>query len=190
VAGSLRAGASLVPYLGALSARTGASLWENTAPEGPPGRAFDEIAVNGSRVVGVVSSSSFAVHAYDVATGMLEWQALDTGIISRSIGLNDDAVYIAGLVFNPAPGVLSELMVRAYAASTGELLWDDRSHPSTVSPFTPNFLLDLALDKSRLYVVGYTIDEDHSNPNAPSLAPSLQDFLIRAYDVRSDVSGP
>jgi outer membrane protein assembly factor BamB len=195
VAGSLGVGASSIPYLGAFSAGTGAPLWENTAPPGSPlGSSFVDIAVNGSRVVGVLLNNPIAVQAYDVTTGMLEWQAPNPGSISFSIGLNDDAVYIAGVIFlNPAPGaapeVFSELMVRAYAASTGELLWDDRSHPSTVSPFINRFLIDLALDKSRLFVVGYTIDEDHSQ-GFPRHAVSGQDFLIRAYDIRSDVAEP
>jgi hypothetical protein len=78
------------------------------------------------------------------------------------------------------PLVTSELMVRAYQAGTGELLWDDRSHPST-DRFVDRFLFDLALGKSRLFVVGYTIDQD-SSPDA--------DFVIRAYDIRGDAPDP
>jgi hypothetical protein len=195
VAGSLGVGTSAIPYLGAFSAGSGALLWENTAPPGAGlGSSFADIAANGSRVVGVLRNNPIAVQVYDVTTGILEWQALNSGMISFSIGLNDDAVYIAGAIFhNPPPGpgleVFSELMVRAYAASTGDLLWDDRSHPSTVSPFINRFLIDLVLDRSRLFVVGYTIDEDHSQ-GFPRHALSGQDFLIRAYDIRSDVPAP
>jgi hypothetical protein len=81
-------------------------------------------------------------------------------------------------------------MVRGYEATSGQLLWDDRSHPSH-DRFIDRFLFDLAVGKSRLFVVGYTVDEDHSHPSGiPMPAASGQDFLIRAYDVRSDVSSP
>jgi hypothetical protein len=41
--------------------------------------------------------------------------------------------------------------------------------------------MDLALGRSLLFVVGYTIDQD-SSPDA--------DFVIRAYDIRGDAPLP
>jgi hypothetical protein len=66
----------------------------------------------------------------------------------------------------------SEFLVRAYNAADGSLLWDDRSHASTETA-----AVDLALGKFRLFVAGYTFNSSTET-----------DFLIRAYDTRSDAT--
>jgi hypothetical protein len=86
----------------------------------------------------------------------------------RAIVLNEDTVYVAGSAGEFSGD--SEFLVRAYDAVDGSLLWDDRSHASTETA-----AVDLALGKFRLFVAGYTFD---SSTNT--------DFLIRAYDARSD----
>jgi outer membrane protein assembly factor BamB len=169
-------------YLGSFSPRTGTPLWEN--PSGVLGYITD-IAVKGSRLVAGVEGS-LAVQSYDANSGILEWQdAPARDARAFAVALNDKSVYIAGVGFNPAPSVVSELMVRAYEAGTGRLLWDDRSHPSTASLIEQRFAstgMDIALGKFRLFVVGYSIDPDAS--------PDDADFVVRAYDIRSDVTTP
>jgi hypothetical protein len=159
-------------YLAAFS-KTGASLWDDMVPTS--GGILD-IAVAGSRIAAAISSGTgFAVRAYSLRTGALEWE--DRPTISpgssenvRAIVLNEDTVYAAGRAGEFFGN--SEFLVRAYDAVDGSLLWDDRSHASADTA-----AFDLALGKFRLFVAGYTSD---SSTDA--------DFLIRAYDARVDVA--
>jgi outer membrane protein assembly factor BamB len=159
-------------YLAAFSAKTGASLWDDMCPTAG---GIVDIAVAGSRIAAAISSGTgFAVRAYALSTGGLEWEQRPTispGFFEnvRAIVLNEDTVYAAG-----SSGEFfgnSEFLVRAYNAADGSLLWDDRSHASTETA-----AVNLALGKFRLFVAGYTSD---SSTDA--------DFLIRAYDARADV---
>jgi glucose dehydrogenase len=159
-------------YLAAYSAKSGALLWEDTAPV-TPGLIVD-LAVKDSRIAAAVSSfPTPVVRAYDLLTGYVQWEDRPTfpaGLHASltAVGLNDGAVFTAGSVgedFGP-----SEFMVRAYTASNGTLLWDDRSHLSFGTS-----VADLAVGKFRVFVVGSTSDGDTSG-----------DFLIRAYDARVD----
>jgi outer membrane protein assembly factor BamB len=110
-------------YLAAFSARTGAPLWNNTAPESG---SFADIAVNGSRLAGVINQfpAAFAVQTYDVTNGTLLWQ--DTQVLfafsqtALAVALNDRAVYVGGQFVQDF--TFDELMVRAYDAAAGTLL--------------------------------------------------------------------
>jgi outer membrane protein assembly factor BamB len=160
-------------YLAAFS-KTGASLWDDMVPTS--GGILD-IAVAGSRIAAAISSGTgFAVRAYSLRTGALEWEDRPTFSPEsfesvRAIVLNEDSVYVAGRAVEELSGN-SEFLVRAYDAVDGSLLWDDRSHSSTDTA-----AVDLALGQFRLFVAGYTSD---SSTDA--------DFLIRAYDARVDVA--
>lgn len=160
-------------YLAAFSAKTGASLWDDMVPTS--GGILD-IAVAGSRIAAAIGSGTgFAVRAYSLRTGSLEWEdrpSISPGFFEdvRAVVLNEHTVYVAG-----SSGEFfgnSEFLVRAYNAVDGSLLWDDRSHASTETA-----AVDLALGKFRLFVAGSTFD---SSTGA--------DFLIRAYDARSDAT--
>jgi len=177
VAGASSGGASAT-YLAALSAKTGAALWEDTAPL--PG-FFNDIAVKGSRLVGAIQvGAGFAIRAYDANTGAIEWQensATPPGFSEAvlAVDMNDKAVYVAGR--STQDFRYSELVVRAYEGRTGALLWDDRSHRTNAGV---NTFADVALGKHRLFVAGFTFN-DAANA----------DFLIRAYDVRKGAAaGP
>jgi outer membrane protein assembly factor BamB len=160
-------------YLAAFSARTGASLWDDMLPT--PGGILD-IAVAGSRIAAAISSGTgFAVRAYSLRTGDLEWEVpptISAGFFENvaAIVLNENTVYAAGSAGEFF--VNSEFLVRAYDAADGSLLWDDRSHASTETA-----AVDIALGKFRLFVAGYTFDSSTGT-----------DFLIRAYDARSDTT--
>ena len=152
-------------YLAALSTKNGAMVWEDTLPA--PG-SLAEIAVRGSRIAGAVIP--FALRAYDVATGSIEWEDRPTtppGFFQfiSAVELNDNVAYAVGTAGQEFGN--SELMVRAYDAGTGTLLWDDRSHSSLESN-----AVDVVLGKSRLFVAGTTLDPSTST-----------DFLIRVYEV-------
>jgi hypothetical protein len=88
----------------------------------------------------------------------------------HAIVLNENTVYAAGSAGQFFGN--SEFLVRAYDVADGSLLWDDRSHASTETA-----AVDLALGKFRLFVAGYTSD-----------GSTDADFLIRAYDARTDVA--
>lgn len=166
------AGAST--YLAAFSARNGALLWDDMAPTSG---ILSDIAVTGPRIAAAISSgTSFAVRVYDLITGSLEWEDRPTTFPGfhehvSAVVLNENAVYAAGSSGEDFGA--SEFMVRAYDARNGTLLWDDRSHPSAQTA-----AVDLVLGKFRLFVAGSTLDGSTST-----------DFLIRAYDVRSDIAG-
>ena len=158
-------------YLAAFSAKTGASLWDDMVPTS--GRIVD-MAVAGRRIAAAISfGTSFAVRAYSLMTGGLEWEnrpTISPGFLEEvhALVLNQHTVYAAG--FSGETGMFgnSEFLVRAYDAADGSLLWDDRSHASTATA-----ALDLALGKFGLFAAGYTFDSSTGT-----------DFLIRAYDVR------
>jgi hypothetical protein len=159
-------------YLAAFSAKTGASVWADTVPTS--GSILD-IAVAGSRIAAAITSGTgFAVRAYHLTTGDV-WEdrpAIIPGFFEnvRAIVLNEDTVYVAGSAGEFSGN--SEFLVRAYNAVDGSLLWDDRSHASTETA-----AVELALGKFRLFVAGYTFDSSTGT-----------DFLIRAYDARSDAT--
>jgi outer membrane protein assembly factor BamB len=165
-------------YLGAFSAKNGAPVWENSAPLFG---LFTDIAIDGARLVGTVRNGrTFAVQAFDLnAAGTLLWQdipATPSGFAESAdaVALNDGAVYVAGHsgldFFGP-----QDFTVRAYAAATGALLWEDRYRPPTAGVNQPSTMY-LSLGKKRLFVAGSAVGQTTS------------DIVIRAYDIRADVA--
>jgi hypothetical protein len=157
------------PYLAIYEPRSGSVLWED---EPPVNGIFRDVAVKHHRVVAVGSAGSgLLVRAYDESTGSLQWEDRPPVMAGdqesgNAIALNDAVVYICGSAGKDFQG--SDLLVRAYHGATGQLIWDDRSHPSIVSA-----AVDLALGRNRLFVVGYT-------------SGTGSDLVIRAYDIRRD----
>jgi hypothetical protein len=158
-------------YLGAFDTRSGAVLWEDSGTEA---RGYvRDIAIEGDRIVAVGGGSSgLRVHSYDVVSGLLDW-ADRTSVLpgfqefGTSVATNGRAVYVAGA--SAQDFGYAEIMVRAYDAKTGMLLWDDRSHRSG----RPTTAVDVALGKKRLFVAGYAAGQG-------------LDFVVRAYDIRQD----
>jgi PQQ-like domain len=166
-------------YLGAFSAKSGAPVWENPAPLSG---LFTDIAIEGGRLVGAVrNGTTFAVQAFDLnAAGTLLWQAIPTthpgfAESADAVALNDGAVYVAGNSGLDLFGPFS-FTVRAYAAASGALLWEDQYRPTPTDVSRPGSVY-LALGKKRLFFAGSAIGQ----------SPSVSDILIRAYDIRADV---
>jgi outer membrane protein assembly factor BamB len=163
-------------YLGAFDTRTGAVLWEDSGTE--PGGYVGDIAIEGDRLIAVGGASrGLRVQSYDVASGRLEWVERTSVLpgfmeFASSVATNGRVVYIAGA--NVLDFEYQEIMVRAYDAATGALLWDDRSHRSP----RPSTAVDIALDNRRLYVAGFAAASGTNN----------HDFVIRAYDIRADAA--
>ncbi len=156
-------------YLAAFSAATGALVWQDTVPTSG---VVEDIGVSGARVAaGINSGSQLVVRAYDLGTGIVEWEdrsVSQPGFFNHvsAIAINSNAVFAAGSSGQDFGN--SEFLVRAFDARTGLTLWEDHSHPSTETR-----ALDLALGKFRLFVAGYSASSSTSD-----------DFLIRAYDIR------
>ncbi len=160
-------------YLAAFSAASGVRLWQDTAPTA--GTLVD-IAVKGPRIAAAILGRQSAVRAYNLITGRVEWEdrlPIRPGFqqLVFAVAQNNDSVFAAGSSGQDFGN--SEFMVRAYDARKGTLLWDDRCHPSEQTA-----AVDLTVDKSRLFVAGYTSDGVTST-----------DFLIRAYDVQHETTG-
>lgn len=129
------------------------------------------VAVQGERVftAGFVdnthSSRDFTVRAYDAGTGELLWQDQLDGTAggfdeARAIVVQGEQVFTAGTVTNF--GSESDFTVRAYAAGTGKLLWQDQFDG------TVEFSLDrvnfdranaLTVQGERVFAVGVVRDD-------------------------------
>jgi len=160
-------------YVGAFDAKSGVMLWEDAALDRG---IFLDLAVDSNRVaVAGASNSALLVRAYDVGSGVMEWEA-QTAVapgfreFGATIVMNERAVYVGGT--SGRDFVYSEMLVRSYDSATGTLLWDDRSHRSGSSATA----VDMALGKNRLFVAG----------QASGVGI---DFVMRAYDVRTDGTG-
>jgi outer membrane protein assembly factor BamB len=162
-------------YLGVFDTQTGATLWEDSGTE--PGGIVRSIAIEGDHVVAVGgaligASSGLRVQSYNLASGQLDWvdhTSLPPGFFEfgGSVATNGRVVYVAGAYGQDIE--FQEIMVRAYDATTGRLLWDDRSHRSG----RPTGASGIALGPNRLFVAGF------------AWSPTL-DFVVRAYDIRHD----
>lgn len=163
------------PYLAAFEGRNGGLLWEDAAAASG---FFRDIAGVSGRVVAVgTAGNGLLVRAYEPASGTILWQdrpavAPGFGESALTVALDRQLVYVAG--HSGRDLSYSEVLVRAYRAGDGALLWDDRSHRSNSSGAR-----DMVLGQNDLFVTGST-----SAPN-----PSM-DFLIRAYDIRGDRPTP
>jgi PQQ-like domain len=151
-------------------------LWEdqfNLAGSTDEARA---VAVSTARAVaigvGITANggTDMLVRAYDPQTGTLVWHdnaPLAAGYITNvSIDELDNKVFGAGY----APGVDgsgSDILVRAYDATTGNRLWEDSTDVGL-----DDFVQSIAAGPHGVYVVGYG-----GNVNGSPL-----DFLVRAYD--------
>jgi outer membrane protein assembly factor BamB len=170
-------------YLVAFRERTGAVLWQHAAGSGEDFKTFANLAADVERVV--VFGTCFLVadsvvggalvQSHDLRTGVVQWRRCEgipwtqpghpvvPFIDYSDVAVGGDTVYFAGLYVRPF--LSSELLVRAFRAVDGALLWDDRSHRGNVT--RP---VSLALGRNRFFVA--TNDRD---PGAPS------DPLVRAY---------
>jgi len=161
-------------YIGAFDAKHGNVLWEDEGTESSGN--FRELAVQGQRVVAVgFAQSTVLLRAYDVDSGILQWDARQAAPdhvrgLGMTVALNDRAVYIggqtAGIGNNP---FASNLFVRGFDAETGTFLWEDLSNNTKGNANA----VDMVLGKNRLFV-------------AATVLNTTEDFVIRAYDIRLD----
>ena len=118
------------------------------------------------------ADSDILVQAYDAATGNTLWSDLvDKGQSEMvfALAVSRDAVFIAGTsgIFEGA-SLHSELLVRAYDARSGALLWEDFRPGSDAADADV-----IATDGNLVFVAGNTFQFEQS--------------VVRAYDSRSGI---
>ena len=155
-------------FLVAYDSLTGELIWSKSLTD-----TILDLAVTDSRIFATGS----LLRAYD-ETGALIWEVSpsegesDQTIDLRSIDLSGDVLFLAGAKAQPYPLESSELLVRAYSAESGSLLWEDLSHASQDA-----IAFDIAASGQQAFAVGSA-----SNLNGDP------DFLIRAYCMKPPAS--
>jgi putative pyrroloquinoline-quinone binding quinoprotein len=131
-------------------------LWEDQVDFAGGADAALAVAASDGRVVAVGSAQNtaantdFVVRAYDAKTGALLWKdqvnAGGANDAASAVVIEGDTVVVGG-TSQPATGG-PRLILRAYAAKTGKLLWEDRSALQTFN--------GLASVGSRVLITGTT----------------------------------
>jgi hypothetical protein len=126
-------------FVRAYDAATGLTLWQDVFDKGrddlPQGIAASSrvvvvVGYGGNSVTPPITAIDFIVRAYDPATGAILWEDLvDNGPFiddaARAVAIEGNRVFVAGTT--AAIGSFSEeLILRAYEATTGELVWELR----------------------------------------------------------------
>ncbi len=158
----------------AYDARTGNRLWQDVVNKGRDDLVQGIAAgPEGVFVVGYGgniggSALKFLVRAYDKTIGALLWEdQVGNGMndaVAWQVETEGDLVFVSGSI---GQGPDQELMLRAYDARTGRLVWDTR-YP-TASPYA------LAVDADRVYVGG----------NAVGIAGGAYSAFLAAYDINT-----
>jgi glucose dehydrogenase len=175
----------------AYDAESGAPLWQDIVDKGGaehPEVAFD-LAVLGKRAFVAGSGGSgcnplvaspdncdFIVRAYDVRNGRLLWEEqldLAPADLPLSIAAEDGLVFAVGWGgnnCNAAETANCDMLVRAYEAETGQLVWDDQADVTGVDDSGDA----VAVHDGRVFVSGTTdiFVQD--------------DLIVRAYDAGDD----
>jgi PQQ-like domain len=150
-------------FLVAYDSLTGSPIWSKTFTE-----TILDLAATESRIF----AAGELLRAYD-KTGAVVWEVpAGEGEGARAIDLVGNIVFLAGLKSQPYPLESSELLVRAYSAESGSLLWEDLSHASQDA-----IAFDIAASGQHVFAVGSATNLS-GNP----------DFLVRAYCTKSPAS--
>jgi hypothetical protein len=163
----------------ALDACSGALVWEREIPGASDvfGRD-DALTVTGNRVFvgGTLVDGDFIVQSYDVRSGAPVWS--DRIEVGARISQGIDLAAAGGQLFaaaavdcNPETFVECKLLVRAYDARSGRLLWQDLN----MSPGNDWVVEALAAGAGRVYVGGGRMINEAYDYEA----------AVRAYDSRT-----
>jgi outer membrane protein assembly factor BamB len=147
-------------------------LWQDTVSiGGPDGQANDVVADHHAVFVGgFVTSLTFEVmllRSYDARSGRLRWQdALDDPMADhevRQLAVDGGRLFAAVFSSGPVDGGGSDWLVRAYDASGGGLLWQDRVDDGPLDE-----AVAAAASEGRVFAVG-------------ALDTGQPSFAVRAY---------
>ena len=165
--------------LRAYDAKTGSLLFEDEVDTAGGSDIAQAVTVDGEQVfvIGIAENGvtatgdqnfDFLVRAYDAKTGTLLWANLfDNGGYDQGVAVTAGGgrIFAVGASAN-ANGDL-DLLVRAYAAKTGSLLWQNRVNKADGE----DFAYAVATDTRRVFVAG-----DSGN------AAGNTDLLVQTYD--------
>src|SRR5574341_1430705 len=158
----------------------GTFLWEHCVHRGGRNEFAEGVVAHGGRVfvvgrvLGATGSSDIALLAFDAQTGEPLWESVTdpSGLrvvdVAFAVRAEGDAVFVAGTIFR---GTGRSLLVRAYDARTGVILWEDEVANATNDQQRNDAL---AVDGNLLFVGGMVVK-----------TPDDSDFMVRAYDVRT-----
>jgi hypothetical protein len=156
-------------FIASLRQSNGSLVWEDDSIRG----FFNDVQIQDHHVVAVgASGQGSLVRVFHAATGKLKWQHLTTpnpGFrdLLSAVDLDNDVAYVTG---NSSQDFgFSEFLVRAYDLSSGNILFEDKSHRSS----RPSSGLDIAIGLTEVFAVGGASDG------------ASTDFVIRAYDRRT-----
>ncbi len=166
---------------------SGALLWEQRVDRGGTFEFAEVVVAHGGRVfaagrvLGASGSSDFALFAFDAQTGEPLWESVTDpsglGLVDIAVALRaeGDRVFVAGTIFAVDPDggdfnlASNSLLVRAYDARTGAILWEDKV-PDAMNWYTRT----LAAEGHLLFVGGSILN-----------ATDNLDFMVRAYDTQT-----
>lgn len=179
--------------LSAYNAQTGTLLWQHDTPEYLPG-----LATNGQRVFAAGSTGSapynghWLVRAYDAPTGTVLWEDIESNLAppgicnlpfdNPPIPCNDVALevdpyagrlFAMGLSQNEAYGGTA-VVIRAYQANTGTLLWND----SRLSTLAVPQIVGIHAQGSQVFAIS-------RNGNGYGGSNAAPDFSLRAYNAQT-----
>ena len=117
--------------LRAFNATTGALEWQHALPGANNFALEDTLLVQGNRVIvaGTDQNGDFMVRAFDTISGQPRWSDhVDDGTMlgqAEAITATDRGLYVVGVAgCDPLTFVDCELIIRAYATESGNLLWE------------------------------------------------------------------
>jgi outer membrane protein assembly factor BamB len=144
-------------------AKTGTLLWQDLFDSDGQDDLPADIAVEKSRVfvVGNANSHSWFVRAYDEKTGSILWQdELNRGHgfnTASAVVTSGQQVFVAGAVAEHNFKI--NLLVRAYDAETGTLLWEKSQEPPTgFIGLIVAFTNPMAIDGETIFLAGLALD--------------------------------
>jgi hypothetical protein len=159
----------------------GALLWEDRYDASPFEQAFSVATLRDKvYLAGFVLNPpgrDFLVRVLDARTGALEWQdQLDQGgdEFASGVATDNHRVFVSGVVFRPGTGY--DWILRAYQASSGELLWEDTFDLVGRSDFSRGTAL--AVGAGLVFLGGYAT-------NAQDVGDLNTDWIVRAHDART-----
>jgi len=120
------------------------------------------------------SRRDWVVNAYDAGDGILLWSDIldSAGGFDEAVGgvaFQGGQVFVHGVVDSGSANL--DLLIRAYEASSGRVLWQDHVDKDGGLEFPPGlWQVGLAADRSRVAIVGSTF------------GPDGWDWVVRTYD--------
>ena len=163
-----------IPLIRAYEGQTGRLLWQQEIADGQG--TFGHAIVHGETVVAVGGNLAWLVQAYDAETGTAQWgDRFGVGVSNRAIGVAEHAgrVFVGGRA-RPTTGAAINWFVRAYDASSGNVLWEDYA-PAGIG----GQVISVAVEGNLLIATGSLLTRTTTPPFVNS------DWRIRVYDSKT-----